>query len=181
MIWYLIKFKPFKSELQQVINTGDEFIIVFGLILLYLLYRRQSDIEYWVKISWMIIAVVAFSLFKSVLIIVSIIIKTCYKKLKYWIRKKLDYQKWMKLKYKHNLKIKLEKKKKQQLYGALRTKSKQEDVKVQESSQLLRTREPLPMIKVWRPLAQSTAYDPSIPPTMINVPSLTNCKSKRTR
>ena len=45
MIWYLIKWRPFKSELQQVIVVSDEFTIIFGLLLLYFLYQNQDDIK----------------------------------------------------------------------------------------------------------------------------------------
>ena len=45
MIHYLIKWRPFKSELQQVIVVSDEFTIIFGLLLLYFLHRKQGDIK----------------------------------------------------------------------------------------------------------------------------------------
>ena len=45
MIQYLIKWRPFKSELQQVIVVSDEFTIIFGLLLLYFLYQNQDDIK----------------------------------------------------------------------------------------------------------------------------------------
>ena len=43
MIHYLIKWRPFKSELQQVIVVSDEFTIIFGLLLLYFIYQNQGD------------------------------------------------------------------------------------------------------------------------------------------
>ena len=45
MIQYLIKWRPFKSELQQVIVVSDEFTIIFGLLLLHFLHRNQGNIK----------------------------------------------------------------------------------------------------------------------------------------
>ena len=44
-IGYLIKFRPFKSELQQVIVVTDEFIIVIGMILLFFMMKHQTNMS----------------------------------------------------------------------------------------------------------------------------------------
>ena len=45
MIYYLIWHRPFRSELQEVIVVTDELAIIAELILLYLLYKNQHEIE----------------------------------------------------------------------------------------------------------------------------------------
>lgn len=59
MIWYLIKYRPFSSELQQVIVVSDEFTIVFGTALLVALYYYQDDPVKSFNIGMAIIGVVA--------------------------------------------------------------------------------------------------------------------------
>ena len=65
MIAYLIKFRPFKSELQQVIAVSDEFILVFSIILLYFLWRNQDNLEKSNKIGMGIISTIVISLIKN--------------------------------------------------------------------------------------------------------------------
>jgi len=57
MIIYLIKTRPFKSEVQQVICVSDEFTIVFGLIALLQLYQRQEDSKLSFKFALVIIGI----------------------------------------------------------------------------------------------------------------------------
>ena len=44
-IGYLIKFRPFKSELQQVIVVTDEFTIIVGVILLFFIMKHQTNMS----------------------------------------------------------------------------------------------------------------------------------------
>ena len=44
-IGYLIKFRPFKSELQQVIVVTDEFTIIVGVILLFFMMKHQTNMS----------------------------------------------------------------------------------------------------------------------------------------
>lgn len=43
VVYYVMQRRMFRSELQQVIGTSDEFVIIFGMVLLFLLYRNQKD------------------------------------------------------------------------------------------------------------------------------------------
>ena len=89
MIAYMIKFRPFRSELQQVISVSDEFVIVFGIILLYFLWRNQHDVNTSSKIGMAIITVILISMIKNMGIISYISITNSYKKFRKWAHKKL--------------------------------------------------------------------------------------------
>jgi len=93
MIVYLIKFKPFKFELQQVIWTSDEFTIVFGLWFLILLFKYQTDQNTSLKLSFVIIGVISASLFKNLSVIFYNLIIDAYRKIRKIIRNKIDYTK----------------------------------------------------------------------------------------
>ena len=68
MICYMIKVKPFKSELQIAISTSDDFTIIFGIILLYCLSTANGDFSKVNTFSYMIIGVVCISLIKNMII-----------------------------------------------------------------------------------------------------------------
>lgn len=90
MIWYLIKYRPFNSELQQVIVVSDEFTIVFGTALLVALYYYQEDPTKSYNIGMAIIGVVVCSLLKNISIILYIAIRNAYLKFRAWVHKKLN-------------------------------------------------------------------------------------------
>lgn len=90
MISYLIKYRPFNSELQQVIVVSDEFTIVFGTALLVALYYCQGDPDKSYNIGMAILGVVAFSLLKNMSIIVYVNVRDSYRKLRTWVHKKLS-------------------------------------------------------------------------------------------
>ena len=94
MIAYMIKFRPFKSELQQVIAVSDEFVIVFGIILLYFLWRNQTDIGKSSRIGMGIIATVVISMIKNMGVIIYISITRSYKKFRKWVHKKLGVKEY---------------------------------------------------------------------------------------
>jgi hypothetical protein len=62
MIVYVIKCKPFKSELQQVVASSDEFTIVFGMIALYIMWRNENNPAALKKIGWLIIGIIVRSI-----------------------------------------------------------------------------------------------------------------------
>ena len=98
-IRYLIKWRPFKSELQQVIVVSDEFTIIFGLILLYFIYRNQGNIKtrarlgnlysFNHKVGMGIVSVIWLSFIKNIGIIVYIFITKSYIKFRNWAHRKL--------------------------------------------------------------------------------------------
>ena len=45
MIAYLIKFRPFRSELIQIFVVTDELTIIVGLLLLYFMWEHQNNIQ----------------------------------------------------------------------------------------------------------------------------------------
>ena len=89
--------KPFRKELQQVMVTADEFFVIFELIFLTVLYFRSDSISDAKMIAICIMVIIVFSLIKSVFVMLLIIILKIYFKIKYWIRRKLNYKKWVKL------------------------------------------------------------------------------------
>ena len=89
MIAYMIKFRPFKSELQQVIAVSDEFVIVFGIILLYFLWRNQTNIGKSSRIGMGIIATIVLSMIKNMGVIIYISITQSYKNFREWLHIKL--------------------------------------------------------------------------------------------
>jgi hypothetical protein len=92
MIAYMIKFRPFKSELQEVIGVTDEFTIIFGLILIYFLYLNQEDVEISQKLGFAILSILALTTFKNLSIIFYISITGTYKSFKNWVHKKLKIE-----------------------------------------------------------------------------------------
>ena len=82
MIIYLIKFNPFKTELQQVIWASDEFTIFFGLVAIFILYKNQLDPTTSLKLSFVIIGVISGSLTKNIIIIISQATLEAYNKIK---------------------------------------------------------------------------------------------------
>ena len=51
IIVYLMRSRPFRSNLLQVIVVTDKFTIIIELILLYFLYKHQNSIEKRAKIG----------------------------------------------------------------------------------------------------------------------------------
>jgi hypothetical protein len=92
MIAYMIKFRPFKSELQEVIGVTDEFTIVFGLILIYFLYLNQDNIDTSKKLGFSIMGILVLSIFKNMSVIFYISITGSYKSFKNWVHKKLKIE-----------------------------------------------------------------------------------------
>lgn len=89
MIAYMIKLRPFKSELQQVIGVTDEFTLIFGMILLYWLFKNQYNIQKSQQIGLIIVGVVVLSICKNMGVIFYITITNAYTKIKKMIQKKL--------------------------------------------------------------------------------------------
>jgi len=90
MIFYLVKFRPFKSEIQQVVVVSDEFVVVGGVALLYTLYHYQYDSTIAYQISVAIISVILLSFVKNICIIMFLAIKKNYIKLRTWIHTKYN-------------------------------------------------------------------------------------------
>ena len=88
-VWYLIKYRPFKSELQQVIVVTDEFTIIIGLIFLFFMFRHQDSIFKSLKITYMILGVICLSLIKNIGTIFYLTITSSYIKFRQWLHKKL--------------------------------------------------------------------------------------------
>ena len=93
MIGYMIKFRPFKSELQQVIAVSDEFILVIGIVLLYFLWRNQDNLQKSNKIGMGIISIIVLSIIKNMGVIICISIISLYRKFRAWVHKKLGMEK----------------------------------------------------------------------------------------
>ena len=58
LIGYLIKYRPFKSELQQVIVVTDELTIIFELILLYFMWKHQNSLKNSLKVCYLILGLI---------------------------------------------------------------------------------------------------------------------------
>ena len=93
MTMYVIKVRPFKLELQQVIVASDEFTIIFGMVLLYSMYYYQNEPKINLKLGAGIIAIVAVSLIKNILVIVGLTIKRSYISLRTWFHTKYNIKK----------------------------------------------------------------------------------------
>ena len=87
MISYLIKCRPFKSELQQVITVSDEFIIIFGVIILYFLWRNQHNVSRSNRFGFAIVGIVVFSLLKNLGVIIYLSITGMYVRFRTWVHK----------------------------------------------------------------------------------------------
>ena len=94
MIAYLIKFRPFRSELQQIIIVSDEFTIIFGICLLYFLWKNQHNIVKSNRIGLGIITVIVLSMVKNMTVIIILSIRNVYTKFRTWVHKKLDVAKY---------------------------------------------------------------------------------------
>jgi hypothetical protein len=92
MIAYLIKFRPFKSELQQVICVSDEFTTIFGMCVLYAMYYQQGDPVTNKKLGMVMIGVICVSIIKNISIIAIITTKSTYIRIRSWMHKKFDHQ-----------------------------------------------------------------------------------------
>ena len=88
MISFMIKQKPFMSQLQQVIAVSDEFTIIFGVLLLYWMYTSNGDLSKMNMIAFAIIGTVVLSLFKNMTIIVYKSITQSYSRFREWWFKK---------------------------------------------------------------------------------------------
>ncbi|CAI2376366.1 unnamed protein product [Moneuplotes crassus] len=113
MIGYLMKVRPFKEELQQVICVSDEFTIVFGVIVLYNMYRNQANVDTNKKLAFLLIGVILVSLLKNFTAIFYISIKNGYLKCRNSIRKRIKHDEKKKKRLKKEALKKLEKLRKQ--------------------------------------------------------------------
>ncbi|CAI2381883.1 unnamed protein product [Moneuplotes crassus] len=113
LIGYLIRIRPFKSELQQVICVSDEFTIVFGVIVLYNMYRNQANVGTNKKLAFLLIGVILASLLKNLTTIIYISIKNGYLKCRNSIRKRIKHDEKKKKRLKKEALEKLEKLRKQ--------------------------------------------------------------------
>lgn len=92
MVIYLIKLRPFKSEMQQVIVVSDEFTIIFGVILLYLLLKFEEKETTSLRITFAIIGVIVASLIKNLSVILFNLIVDVYSKIKNKVHTKVKYE-----------------------------------------------------------------------------------------
>lgn len=92
MIAYMIRLRPFKSELQEVIAVTDEFTIIFGLILLYFLYLNQENLDTSQKLGMTIVGILVMSMIKNMSVIFYLSITGTYKKIRSWVHKKLKIE-----------------------------------------------------------------------------------------
>lgn len=90
MIVYLVKFRPFKLELQQVVVVSDEFVVIGGVALLYTLYHNQYDPEAAYQISVAIVGVILLSFMKNICIIIFLALRKNYIKIRSWVHKKYN-------------------------------------------------------------------------------------------
>lgn len=93
LIAFIMKFRPFRSELQQVVAVTDEMTIVFGLILIYMLYLNQDDVDNSQSMAMLIVGVIVMSLIKNLGLMLLLSIKSSYLKFRAWAHKKLDIEK----------------------------------------------------------------------------------------
>jgi hypothetical protein len=93
MVIYVIKCKPFKDELQQVIAASDEFVIIFGMIALYMLWMNQENTAFTKKMGFIIIGIILASIVKNMSVIIYKMITSAYGKFKKWAHKKLGHEK----------------------------------------------------------------------------------------
>ena len=95
-----MKMRPFKSELQQVIVVSDEFVLIFGIALLFALYFKQYEADPAYKICLCIIGVVVLSFVKNLSVIIVLAVRSAYCKFRTWVHKKLgaDEQRRLRLK-----------------------------------------------------------------------------------
>ncbi|CAI2385481.1 unnamed protein product [Moneuplotes crassus] len=93
LTYFLMRIRPFKSELQQVICVSDEFAIVFSIIILFCLYRYQQDYDNSRKIAFLLVGVIALSILKNLSVIIYTVIKSSYGRLKQYIHKKVRHNK----------------------------------------------------------------------------------------
>ena len=89
MVAYLVKMRPFKSELQQVIVVSDEFVLIFGVALLGALYFNQYEADPAYKICICIIGVVVLSFVKNLSVIILLAVRDTYRKFRTWVHKKV--------------------------------------------------------------------------------------------
>lgn len=75
MARYVVKQLPFKKELHQVLAAIDEFLILFCVFGLFFMHAYGEDINVNISLGMVIIAVVFFSAFKTIAIVLFIIIK----------------------------------------------------------------------------------------------------------
>ena len=95
MIGYMIRFRPFKSELQQVIAVSDEFILVFSIILIYFLWQNQDNLEKSNKIGMGIISTIVISLIKNMGVIIYVSMISMYRKFRAYMHKRLGMEKYL--------------------------------------------------------------------------------------
>jgi len=89
MSFYLIRFRPFKNELLQILNASDEISIVFCIIGIYFLYFYNSNTNVSFNLSMIIVGLILANTVKNLFVIWYVITLDLYKKLKLWVHKKV--------------------------------------------------------------------------------------------
>lgn len=87
MIGYMVKLRPFKSELMQVLAVCDEMILLFCILMLHVMYKYQYNNNSNQWISFVIIASIIISLLKNLIAILWINTTQMYSKLRQKIHK----------------------------------------------------------------------------------------------
>jgi hypothetical protein len=109
MVIYVIKCKPFKDELQQVIAASDEFVIIFGMIALYMMWMNQENTTFTKKMGFLVIGIILASIVKNMSVIFYKTITGAYGKFKKWAHKKLGHEKNKRRRLRREAKVKAEK------------------------------------------------------------------------
>ena len=127
MISFMIKQKPFISQLQQVIAVSDEFTIIFGVLLLYWMYTSNGDLSKMNMIAFAIIGTVVLSLIKNMTIIVYKSITQSYSRFREWWFKKFKVRRLRRQRIRKE-KVEKEKQEKEELSKILAKESKLKDL-----------------------------------------------------
>jgi hypothetical protein len=111
MVVYVIRFRPFKSELQQVICASDEFTIIFGMFILYFLYYKQEEPVMSKRLGMALIGIVALSIVKNLSVIITLAVRDSYLKFRNWFHKKTGHAVKKKIRLEKEAKQRAEKEK----------------------------------------------------------------------
>ena len=96
VISYLIAFKPFKEDLMNIIVCTDEFTIIVGLVIIYLMYINESDNGMMLNLSYSIFGILIISIIKNISIALYNSCTRLYRKLRRKVHKKIKYKQMMK-------------------------------------------------------------------------------------
>ena len=92
VISYLIAFKPFKEDLMNIIVCTDEFTIIVGLVIIYLMYINESDSGMMLNLSYSIFGILIISIIKNISIALYNSCTRLYRKLRRKVHKKIKYK-----------------------------------------------------------------------------------------